>query len=129
MAAMNSSVLACNYVISGASESSKKLLSMPASASMTVSHQRAVQSVRAQRCEAEERSEGRRAALLGLAGVLFTSAVTASSANASVFDEYLEKSKANKVCCSSICGSMITNYYNFLLLNLFVNVPLAAPEP
>ncbi|XP_020253092.1 photosystem I reaction center subunit N, chloroplastic [Asparagus officinalis] len=96
MAAMNSSVLACNYVISGASESSKKLLSMPASASMTVSHQRVVRSVRAQGCESEERSEGRRAALLGLAGVLFTSAVTASSANAGVFDEYLEKSKANK---------------------------------
>jgi hypothetical protein len=33
-----------------------------------------------------------------LAATLFTSAAAASSANAGVIEEYLEKSKANKVC-------------------------------
>lgn len=41
--------------------------------------------------------EGRRAALLGLAAVFAVTATTAGSAKAGVFDEYLEKSKANKV--------------------------------
>ena len=95
MAAMNSSVLACNYVVS--SESTKKLMSMPSNASNLVANQR-MQSIRAQKVEKidlhEKNIEGRRAALLGLAGVLFTTA--ASNANAGVFDSYLEKSKANK---------------------------------
>lgn len=42
--------------------------------------------------------EGRRAALLGLAAVFAAvTATTAGSAKAEVFDEYLDKSKANKV--------------------------------
>lgn len=40
--------------------------------------------------------EGRRAALLGLAAVFAVTATT-GSAKATIFDEYLEKSKANKV--------------------------------
>ena len=109
MAAMNSSVLACNYVLSGASESSRKLVSMPSSVSPVVAHPR-VQSVRAQQVqssEPQERSEGRRAALLGLAGVLFTTAATVSSANAGIIDEYLEKSKANKVPCCACSSSVL----------------------
>jgi photosystem I subunit PsaN len=43
--------------------------------------------------------EGRRAALLGLAAVFAVTATT-GSAKAGVIDEYLEKSKANKVPCS-----------------------------
>lgn len=99
MAAMNSTVLACNYVLSGTPEYSRKLVLtvLPA-----VVYPRG-QSIRAQQVQSsvpvEKRSEGRRAALLGLAGVLFTTAAaTASSANAGIIDEYLEKSKANKVC-------------------------------
>lgn len=102
MAAMNSSVLACSYVLSGASDqSSRKLVAMPSATSPTVAQPRG-QSIRAQQVQRpeslEKRSEGRRAALVGLAGVLFTAAATASSANAGIIDEYLEKSKANKVC-------------------------------
>jgi photosystem I subunit PsaN len=41
--------------------------------------------------------QSRRAALLGLAAVFAVTATTAGSAKAGVFDEYLEKSKANKV--------------------------------
>lgn len=41
--------------------------------------------------------EGRRAALLGLAAVFAVTATT-GSAKAGIIDEYLEKSKANKVC-------------------------------
>jgi len=129
MSAMNSGVLACNYVLSGASESSRKLVSMSSSASPVAAQPR-VLSVRAQQVQSyepqEKRSEGRRAALLGLAGVLFTTAATASPANAGVIDEYLEKSKANKVpCCScSSCvfqseqkTTKITTRYEFLQLS------------
>lgn len=42
-------------------------------------------------------SQGRRAALACLAAALFTTAASSSSANAGVIEEYLEKSKANKV--------------------------------
>jgi photosystem I subunit PsaN len=41
-------------------------------------------------------AEGRRAALLGLAAVFAVTATT-GSAKAGIIDEYLEKSKANKV--------------------------------
>jgi photosystem I subunit PsaN len=44
-------------------------------------------------------SKDRRSALLGLAAVFAVTA--AGSANASVFDEYLEKSKLNKACSLS----------------------------
>lgn len=47
--------------------------------------------------------EGRRAALLGLAAVFAVTATTAGSAKAGVFDEYLEKSKANKVDPFFLC--------------------------
>ncbi|KAL2521294.1 Photosystem I reaction center subunit N [Forsythia ovata] len=63
MAAMNSSVLACNYVVSSNELNSKS---------------------------------GRRAALLGLGAALFTVAISTSSANAGIIEEYIEKSKANK---------------------------------
>lgn len=48
--------------------------------------------------------EGRRAALLGLAAVFAVTATT-GSAKATIFDEYLEKSKANKVgqCFVGVC--------------------------
>jgi len=46
-------------------------------------------------------AEGRRAALLGLAAVFAVTATT-GSAKAGIIDEYLEKSKANKVSFSLV---------------------------
>lgn len=45
---------------------------------------------------APKQADGRRAALLGLAAV-FAATATAGSAKAGIIDEYLEKSKTNKV--------------------------------
>lgn len=42
-------------------------------------------------------AEGRRAALFGLAAVALTATAITPSAKAGVIEEYLEKSKANKV--------------------------------
>ncbi|KAB2058458.1 hypothetical protein ERO13_A11G226800v2 [Gossypium hirsutum] len=102
MAAMNSSVLACNYAISGtgSSELNAKLASAPSVASPVMCGGRKLPVIRAQQAKFSDSkgsgaSEGRRAAVLYLAAGLFTTAV-ASSANAGVIDEYLEKSKANK---------------------------------
>ena len=109
MAAMNSSVLACNYAISGtgSSELNAKIVSMPAVASPVVSGPK-LPVIRAQQARANSKemkaSEGRRGALVYLAATLFTSAAAASSANAGVIEDYLEKSKANKVSLP-ICGS------------------------
>ncbi|KAK7853095.1 photosystem I reaction center subunit N, chloroplastic isoform X1 [Quercus suber] len=102
MAAMNSSVLACNYAISGAgsSELTAKLASTP-SVAYPVVHGHKLPVIRAQQAKVSESkeargSEGRRAALLCLTATLFTAAVSNSSANAGVIEDYLEKSKANK---------------------------------
>jgi photosystem I subunit PsaN len=109
MAAMNSSVLACNYAISGtgSSELNAKIVSMPAVASPVVSGPK-LPIIRAQQARADSKemkaSEGRRAALVYLAATLFTSAAAAASANAGVIEDYLEKSEANKVCFQ-ICSS------------------------
>ncbi|KAK9292384.1 hypothetical protein L1049_020351 [Liquidambar formosana] len=102
MACMNSSVLACNYAISGVGspDLNAKLVSMPSVASAVVSgHKLPV--IRAQQAKVSDSkesrgSEGRRAALLFLAASVFTTAVSTSSANAGVIEEYLEKSKINK---------------------------------
>ncbi|OUZ99447.1 Photosystem I PsaN [Macleaya cordata] len=101
---MNSSVLACNYAISGtavvSSDANLKLLPSVASPitsgpklSMKISAKQAKVSDLKQEKESEQ---GRRAALLGLAAVLFSATVSSSSANAGIIDEYLERSKANK---------------------------------
>ncbi|XVE86526.1 hypothetical protein DITRI_Ditri18aG0040700 [Diplodiscus trichospermus] len=101
MAAMNSSVLACNYSISGTGSSkfNAKLASMPSVASPVVSGGHKLPVIRAQQAKNSSKesraSEGRRAAMLYLAATLFTTAA-AASANAGVIDDYLEKSKANK---------------------------------
>ncbi|XP_047963873.1 photosystem I reaction center subunit N, chloroplastic-like [Salvia hispanica] len=89
MAAMNSGVLACNYAISGA-ELNSKVSSLPSVATPTAPAPR-LPVIRAQ----QSSESGRRAAIFGLGAALFT-AVAASSANAGVIDDYLEKSKANK---------------------------------
>ncbi|KAG6398506.1 hypothetical protein SASPL_139969 [Salvia splendens] len=89
MAAMNSSVLACNYAISGA-ELSSKVRSLPSTATPTAPAPR-LPVIRAQ----QSSESGRRAAIFGLGAALFT-VVASSSANAGVIDDYLEKSKANK---------------------------------
>ncbi|XP_075498389.1 photosystem I reaction center subunit N, chloroplastic [Primulina tabacum] len=92
MAAMNSSVLACNYTVSGCELNTKVSKISPSVATV-----KKLSMIRAQRVTATDFKEsGRRAALLGLSATLFTAAVSASSANAGVIDEYLEKSKANK---------------------------------
>ncbi|BBH02449.1 Pectin lyase-like superfamily protein [Prunus dulcis] len=94
MAAMiNSSVLACNYAISGTAMS--ELNAKMPSSFVAAAGEKVVPAIRAQ----QARSEGRRAALLFLAATAFTSASAAASnsfANAGVIDDYLEKSKANK---------------------------------
>ncbi|KAF5727657.1 Photosystem I reaction center subunit N chloroplastic -like protein [Tripterygium wilfordii] len=94
MAAMNSSVLACNYAISG-TELNNKVASMPSMAT-PVKATIKLPVIRAQQTKESQGSEGRRAAMLYLAATLFTTAAATSSANAGVIDDYLEKSKANK---------------------------------
>ncbi|OIW17833.1 hypothetical protein TanjilG_02461 [Lupinus angustifolius] len=104
MAAMNSSVLACTYTISGSgcSELNAKLTSMPSVASPPVSGQKLhvikAQQARIPQAKESQASEGRRGALVFLAATLFSTAAIASNsaANAGVIEDYLEKSKANK---------------------------------
>ena len=96
MAAMNSSVLACRYSISGASGSSEftsKVVSVPCGQKLPV-----IKCQQQVNKSESTGSEGRRAALFYLAATAFTAAAAAStsSANAGVIEEYLEKSKANK---------------------------------
>ena len=104
MAAINSSVLACSYAISGGAELNGKITFMPSSvASPPVSGYKLpmikAQQEGAPKAKESEASEGRRSALVFLAATLFTTAAAASSssANAGVIEEYLEKSTANKV--------------------------------
>ncbi|XP_057497012.1 photosystem I reaction center subunit N, chloroplastic-like [Actinidia eriantha] len=97
MATMNSNVLACNYAISGVVGSSSEFnpkLSVASVQSQKLPVIRA-QQVRVPETTKTSAIEGRRAALLGLAAAVFTAA-SASSANAGVIEDYLEKSKANK---------------------------------
>ncbi|KAK8716338.1 hypothetical protein V6N13_043651 [Hibiscus sabdariffa] len=96
---MNSSVLACNYAISGSGSSGLNAM-VPSVASQVVSGGHRLPVIRAQQAKVSDTkesggSEGRRAAMLYLAATLFTTAA-ASSTNAGVIDDYLEKSKANK---------------------------------
>lgn len=87
---MNSSVLACNYAVSSGLGSQEFFNSkQPSSVSYKLPVIKAKQTVEGQS------QQGRRAALLSLGAALFATA--ASSANAGVIDDYLEKSKANKV--------------------------------
>lgn len=97
MAAMNSSVLACNYAVSG-TELGSKVNSLPSVATPVATVQK-LPVIRAQQARIPESNDsGRRAALFGLGASLFTAAISASSsADAGVIDDYLEKSKANKV--------------------------------
>ncbi|CAK9144219.1 unnamed protein product [Ilex paraguariensis] len=105
MAAMNSSVLTCNYALSGcgSSELTAKLALTPSAAS-PVGPGRKLTVIRAQQAKISDSKEsrenenrGRRGALLCLAAALFTTAAsTTSSANAGIIEEFLEKSKANK---------------------------------
>eukprot|EP00262_Sarcandra_glabra_P021622 TRINITY_DN924_c0_g1_i1.p1 TRINITY_DN924_c0_g1~~TRINITY_DN924_c0_g1_i1.p1 ORF type:complete len:176 (+),score=28.49 TRINITY_DN924_c0_g1_i1:362-889(+) len=104
MASINSSVLSCNYALSGlvaASDANLKLASLPLVNSAGKSYPklpaiRAQQQVGHSDSTQGRGSEGRRAALLCLAGALFATATANSAANAGVIEEYLEKSKANK---------------------------------
>ncbi|CAL0306646.1 unnamed protein product [Lupinus luteus] len=104
MAAMNSSVLACSYTISGAgcNELNAKLTSTPSVVSPPLSGKKLpmikAQQARVQQCKESQASEGRRGALVYFAGTLFSTAAIASNyaANAGVIEDYLEKSKANK---------------------------------
>ncbi|KAL3329879.1 hypothetical protein AABB24_033974 [Solanum stoloniferum] len=96
MATMNSSVLACSYAVSGMASSELTLKYTVTMASPSL--QKLPFIIKAQQksssnTDKDQIAAGRRVALLGLAAALFT---TASSANAGVIDEYLEKSLANK---------------------------------
>ncbi|KAL4183769.1 hypothetical protein AMTRI_Chr11g156750 [Amborella trichopoda] len=111
MAAMNSSVLACNYGVSGAVSATeanwKPLISSAASPVSGSPSGSKVMSVRAQASavsldKEEKCAGGRRAAMLCLAAALFaTTTVAATDANAGVIDDYLEKSKLNKRLATS----------------------------
>ncbi|MCE3051434.1 hypothetical protein HAX54_049826 [Datura stramonium] len=92
MAAMNSSVLACSYAVSGMGAS--ELITSKSMASPSLQKLPVVIKAQHSSSANKDQSAGRRVALLGLAAALFTTA--ASSANAGVIDDYLEKSKANK---------------------------------
>lgn len=99
MAAMNSSVLACNYAISG-TELNTKANSVPYFTTPVMGNAQKLPVIKAQQVKESRAIEGRRASLAFLAATIFTSAAAAasiSSANAGVIEEYLEKSKANKV--------------------------------
>lgn len=113
MATLNSSVLACNYAISG-SELSSKLAPVPSSmASVPAAGSPKLPVIKAQltkQSNAVDSTQGRRAALACLAAALFTTAASASSANAGVIDDYLEKSKANKVLIKSLFFSFSINF-------------------
>ncbi|RZC17681.1 Photosystem I reaction center subunit N, chloroplastic isoform B [Glycine soja] len=96
MAAMNSSVLACSYAISGAacSELNGKVTSVAYVASS--GYKLPLIKAEARVPKAKESEGGRRGALVLLAATLFTSAASNSSANAGIIEDYLERSKANK---------------------------------
>lgn len=93
MAAINSSVLACNYAISGIELNSKLNSSSPSIATPLL----VIRAQHPKLSHSNESSGGRRAALLGLGAAVFTAAISTTTANAGVIDDYLEKSKANKV--------------------------------
>lgn len=101
MAAMNSSVLTCSYAISGASsvELNHKVGLANSSLGIGQKKQMVMPVIRAQRVGGDDvdGSNGRRSAMVFLAATLFSSAAVSASANAGVIDEYLERSKANKV--------------------------------
>lgn len=117
MAAMNSSVLACTYSISAAvsSDLNAKLISVP-STGVSASKLPLIKAQQLRISESKESrgSDGRRNALALLAATLFTTAAAASNANAGVIEDYLEKSKANKV-------SSIPHLYAILFLRLSYN--------
>ncbi|KAK4729408.1 hypothetical protein R3W88_022396 [Solanum pinnatisectum] len=96
MAAMNSSVLACSYAVSGMGSSeltSKYTVTMASPSLQKLPFIIKAQQQSSSNMDKDQIAAGRRVALLGLAAALFT---TASSSNAGVIDEYLEKSLANK---------------------------------
>ncbi|CAN6862977.1 unnamed protein product [Brassica oleracea var. botrytis] len=97
MAAMNSSVLTCSYAISGASsaELNQKVGLVNSSVGFGQKKQTLPVIKAAQRVGGDD-VNGRRSAMVVLAATLFSSAAVSASANAGVFDEYLEKSRANK---------------------------------
>ncbi|CAN7004950.1 hypothetical protein Bca4012_053153 [Brassica carinata] len=98
MAAMNSSVLTCSYAISGASsvELNQKVGLVNSSVGFGQKKQTVPVIKAAQRVGGGDDVNGRRSAMMFLAATLFSTAAVSASANASVFDEYLEKSIANK---------------------------------
>lgn len=115
MAAMNSSVLACSYAISGARSSelisSSKSVSLPSVGSSAVK----MPLIRAQQAKVSDDSRdegvrGRRAALVSLGAALFAAA-TSSSASAGVIEDALEKSKLNKVSLVFLLLLYCLSYY------------------
>lgn len=90
---MNPNVLASSYAISGAASS--ELNAKMVSVSSPVAHNK-MAVIRCQQQPAVPKESGRRAAMVLLAATLFSTAA-ASNANAGVIEDYLEKSKANKV--------------------------------
>lgn len=100
MAAMNSSVLTCSYAISGSGsvELNQKVGLVNSSVGFGQKKQ-TIPVIKAQRVVGDDvdASNGRRSAMVFLAATLFSTAAVSASANAGVIDEYLERSKANKV--------------------------------
>lgn len=106
MATVNSAVLACNYAISGPALLDFAGMASSVSAAPVAMGQK-LPVIRAQQPKiitSDSKDSGRRAALLCFGATLFTAAAASnsSSANAGVIDDYLEKSKANKVTSFAI---------------------------
>ncbi|CAA3015994.1 photosystem I reaction center subunit N, chloroplastic-like [Olea europaea var. sylvestris] len=93
MAATNSSVLACNYAVSGA-ELKAKVSSVP-NVAFSPAPVRKLPVIRAGWIS-DSKESSRRAAILGLGAALVSGVVFTSSANAGIIEDYIEKSKANK---------------------------------
>lgn len=92
---MNSAVLACNYAVSSGGVSQDINNATPATIGYKPLKIRSQKIVSSSSDSKDQSQQGRRSALLCLGAALFATAT--SNANAGVIDDYLEKSKANKV--------------------------------
>ncbi|TQD94576.1 hypothetical protein C1H46_019821 [Malus baccata] len=98
MAAMNSSVLAYNYAVSGAGRSELAKAKTTCMLSVELAAQTKIVAIRAQQPSTQnsQAAAGRKDVMPSLEEVAFTTVSSNSAANADVIDDYLEKCKANK---------------------------------
>lgn len=95
-----------------ASANSSLLSAISSATAATVSPKLPVVKVQQVRVPEKKQVEGRRAALLGLAAVALTATAITPSAKADIIEEYLEKSKANKVFILFIIKPLLCILYS-----------------